>query len=160
MRTPVARPAPIPRRAAAALLDLAAISLGVMLLWWLGVGRLDWPHGPYDWIDELGTLAGQEMARLGPPLLAFLSVSLVWRLGGRLAGAGATPGERIVGLRMLDGVGQDPHPLRQVARVALGLVTAWPIGWWYCLLHAGRQTIADRLSGMRLVHRRGGPDSL
>lgn len=160
MKSPVAVPAPILRRGLAALVDLTAIALGVALLWWMGVGRLRWPSGPYDWIDELGTLAGEHLDRLGPPLLAWIAVTAAWQLGGRLAGRGSSVGERLLGLRLLNRSGDAPHPLRVCLRVLMGIVTAWPLGWWFCLIDPARQTWADRLSGARLVRRNRRPDSL
>lgn len=160
MKAPVARAAPFPRRALAALLDLGAVALGVTILGWLGIGRLRWPDGPHDWIDELGTLAGEHLDRLGPPLLAWIGVTAAWQLGGRLALGGASVGERLAGLALRGRHGDPPGLLRRGLRVAWGLATAWPFGWWLCLVDPARQTAADRLAGVRLVHRSEQPDSV
>lgn len=154
MITPVADAPPVRRRAIAAFVDLIAILCLTAALSWVGVGRLDWPSGPYDWLDELGTVFGEHADRLVAPGLVLLAVAALWQLIGRLVHHGSTIGERAVGLVGLDTHGQPPHPLRVVLRCVLGVVTAWPIGWWLCLIDPAGQTLADRLSGFRLVHAR------
>lgn len=139
------------RRAWASLIDGALIAVGMALLWWIDVARLRWPHGPYDWLDELGTLFGEHLPRLGPPLLALLAVSATVQLGGRLLGRGTSLGERAAGLRLLDRVGDAPGALRQGVRTISGVLTAWPLGWLVCLADEGKQSLADRMSGTRLV---------
>ena len=151
MRSPVADAPAVWRRALAALIDLSAVGALMALLWWLDVARLDWPSGPYDWIDELGTLFGEHARRLIAPIAALLVVAFIWQLLGRLMGAGATPGERAAGLVALDRYGARPHPLRVALRSALGVATAWPIGWWLCVVDPAGQTLADRLSRVRLT---------
>ena len=151
MKTPVADAPSILRRAAAVLIDLLAIISLTALLSWLGVARLTWPSGPYDWIDELGTLFGEHADRLVAPICALLMVAFSWQLVGRLLGAGNTLGERITGLHALDVYGSRPHPFRILVRAALGVLTAWPIGWWLCIVDPAGQTVADRLTGYRLT---------
>lgn len=156
MKTPVADAPPIWRRAVAALIDLIAILAGTAALSWLGIARLVWPSGPYDWIDELGTLFGAHADRLIAPICGLLVVAFSWQLIGRLLGAGRTLGERIAGLHGLDTHGARPHPLRVLLRSALGVLTAWPIGWWLCIVDPAGQTLADRITGYRLT--RPGPN--
>jgi uncharacterized RDD family membrane protein YckC len=154
VKTPVADAPPVWRRSIAALIDLTAVLGITALLWWLGIARLAWPSGPYDWIDELGTLFGEHFERLIAPIYALLIVAFMWQAVGRLMGAGSTLGERISGLRALDAQGERPHPIRILIRSAAGVLTAWPIGWWLCFADPAGQTLADRITGYRLTHAR------
>lgn len=151
MKSPVADAPAVWRRALATLIDLGGVTVLMGMSWWLDVGRLRWPDGPYDWIDELGTLFGEHAERLIAPVTAVLIAAFAWQLIGRLTGAGSTPGERMSGLTGRDRRGARPNPLRIALRAALGVTTAWPIGWWMCLVDPAGQTLADRLSGYRLT---------
>jgi peptidoglycan/LPS O-acetylase OafA/YrhL len=101
----------------------------------------------------LGTLFGEHLPRLVPPLVAVLTVSLAVQWVGRLLGQGTSAGERVAGLQLLDRYGQAPGLVRQGVRTIVGVLTAWPLGWLMCCADEDKQTLAERISGSRLVRR-------
>ena len=132
------------------------IDWGVLLSWLLWVkGPLrpeELPPWGADWIDHLALLFHEHLFRLKPallliPALGISAVILLRSLWGR------TPGEWLLGLRLIDGEGENAGPLRSLAHglgsfLGLSLLLG---GYAWAIVDLRRQGLAEYLSGTCLI---------
>ena len=133
----------------AAILLLTAGALNWALLGMLGVSSL---LGSASGLDALLRLLELEPGAVLLRALPFFAMSgfylgLFWALTGR------TPGQRLLGLRVVDPGGATPRPLRVLVRllgVALGLLPAG-LGWLWAAFDLERRAWHDHLAQTYVV---------
>jgi uncharacterized RDD family membrane protein YckC len=132
-----ARPAALWRRLVASAVD------GVLVL---GVGAL------YLALAHLVTGRSRLDGVLLPALALLLLVAGVYAAVGSLWG-GRTLGLHLAGIRLVDGRGQAPDPMRALVRTLLGGVSAALLGggFWLALVDRRGQTLHDKLTSTFLV---------
>lgn len=144
--------APTWRRAAACAVDTAA-PLGVAA----AVGWVLWPAQaaelPWNALDVAVDAFWMTPAALWGPMALWAGLSLLLHAGFEAAGA-PTPGQRALGLRLVDRAGRPLGPARALAHAALRVVSTALLGagHLWALADPARQTLHDRLCGARLVH--------
>lgn len=132
-----ARPAALWRRLVASAVDGAVV---------LTVGAL------YLALAHLVTGRSRLDGVLLPALALMLLVAGVYAAVGSLWG-GRTLGLHLVGIRLVDGRGQTPDPMRALVRTLLGGVSAALLGggFWLALVDRRGQTLHDKLTSTFLV---------
>lgn len=150
-----ARPASLPRRLAAWLVDGAALSsvAALYLLIAAGVSGAPPAQQGLGGLDALVTRAQslQPLLLPGAVLLALLAVvygsvtSLIW--GGR------TLGRLVTGIRLVDETGQPPPPGRLLLRAVLALFSfaLFLSGFWLALFDRRGQTLHDKLTSTFVI---------
>jgi uncharacterized RDD family membrane protein YckC len=135
-------PAPHARRLAAHLIDLLALSLllfGLVVVWTVTTGENFDP-------SRRDARQGETLGML----LAGLYFVLFWRL------AGASPGKRIMGLRLIGLDGAAPRLGRSITRyfsmTLLG--SLFGMTWWPVLVRPDRRAIHDLVAGTQVVSSR------
>ncbi|MCA9559714.1 MAG: RDD family protein, partial [Myxococcales bacterium] len=117
--------APFWRRLLADLLDLCALSAVTFALWQSGlIVPAGLPERRFGWLDHIADLVGERAALFQPALVVVATAALLYGLMTRLLLGGGTPGERLLGLRLMGPDGRAPGPLRALlhaAGTALGL---------------------------------------
>ena len=96
--------------------------------------------------DAIGNL-------LCTPLLVFALLSLAWFVGFEASSRQATPGKRLLGLRVVDGQGRGIGLLRAVLRHVAGALS-WltlNVGHLLAALPPSRLALHDRIAGTRVV---------
>lgn len=86
------------------------------------------------------------------PLSFFLIASILWTVVWE-ATTGRTPGDRVMGMRVIDGAGDRPGPLRMGARTA-GIVlniASLGLGWLWVAVSPARRGWHELLSGTYTV---------
>ncbi len=146
--TPAGTPAGFWIRAAARLIDqllvqalLSPFALVAALLFTAHVAK----RGGLPDLDAL--FAGSVVLSL---LAALLPVSYEWWTVRRWA---ATPGKRLLGLRIIDLDGSPPSSARALARALARWLTALSggIGYLLCLFDGEKRTLHDRIAGTKVV---------
>ncbi|WP_052772937.1 RDD family protein [Luteimonas sp. FCS-9] len=101
----------------------------------------------------VGQLAVALVAVLVPPTLAFALLSLAWFAAFEGSRWQATPGKRLLGLRVVDDDGLPPGYVRAALRQAAGLLSWASLNVGHVLAaHAPRhQALHDRIAGTRVV---------
>lgn len=94
----------------------------------------------------------------GPPIVNCLAYYLLPVLYGTIFEATplqATPGKRLLGLKVTDGTGNRISVLRALGRNVLELLLAAPclMTYWLILTNSERRGLHDRLTGTRVVRR-------
>jgi len=146
------RAAPAWRRAAACAVDTAA-PLGVAVV----VGWALWPPSatalPWNALDTAVDAYWLAPSALWGALAAWLVLSFLLHAAFEATGT-PTPGQRALGLRLVGRAGDRVRPGRALAHAALRLLSTALVagGHLWALADPGRQTLHDRLSGVRLVH--------
>ncbi|WP_337243349.1 RDD family protein [Luteimonas sp. gir] len=101
----------------------------------------------------VGQLSVAVSAWLLPPMLAFALLALIWFAGFEGSRWQATPGKRLLGLRVVDDDGLPPSPVRAALRQAAGLLS-WAslnIGHALAGLAPRHQALHDRIAGTHVV---------
>jgi GrpB-like predicted nucleotidyltransferase (UPF0157 family)/uncharacterized RDD family membrane protein YckC len=140
----LARPSPGWRRVVAVVVDygLVILCLGVLAV----VGVFSYAIGAVT--TTIATPTGRVLAQL--VIFAVLTVPVtVWLAGWEASPGGATPGKRLLGLRVLTMSGDRLTWPRSLLRTALKFTLPWElahIAWWNLLLRSGDQgSVLDRL---------------
>jgi uncharacterized RDD family membrane protein YckC len=131
-------PVPHARRLAAHLIDLLALSLlilGLVVVWTVTTGENFDPSRDARQGETLGML------------LAGLYFVAFWRL------AGASPGKRMMGLRLIGIDGAAPGLRRSIARyfTMTLLGSLFGMTWWPVLVRPDRRAIHDLVAGTQVV---------
>lgn len=135
--------APAGRRLAAWLIDLAAVALGLAVLGLaLWAVALVLPAAP-----EQATTGGAGFLLLGAALVAAPTAALAYLVG--FTAAGATPGKRLLGLRVVSCSGGPPYAGRAFGRLCV-LALLGPLVL-LGRLHGDRRGYHDRLAGTRVI---------
>ncbi len=148
--------APFWRRFLADLVDLALVGGTAYGAFRLGVGAPDeLPARRFDWIDYTADLLADHSELFLPPIVILCAIGVIYAVLTR-ATMGATPGERLFGLRLLALDGTPCSPFRALFHVfgtliglGLGLV-----GYGWAAVDLRRQGLAEYLSGTLLIHGR------
>lgn len=153
------RAAPYRRRLLADAVDAALVALGVALLWRLGAVSEPLPAGGGDLLDRAADLAAADAILLLPAAVAACFLGLLYGALSR-ATLGGTPGERLLGLRLLDPSGALCGPARATLHGLGTILTLGTLGLGHtaALVSKERRTLAEWLSGARLVQGRPRPD--
>lgn len=101
----------------------------------------------------VAALAAASTALIAPPLLAFALLSLPWFAVFEASPWQATPGKRLLGLRVVDDDGLRPGYVRAALRQASGLLSWLSLNLGHAMagLAPRRQALHDRIAGMRVV---------
>jgi uncharacterized RDD family membrane protein YckC len=142
------------RRSAAAAVDGAVLlitagALNWALLGMLGVQGLTSGASGLDAALRVLELDPAAIVLRATPFLGMSGfyLGLFWTLTGR------TPGQRLLGIRVVDERGRTPHPVRAGARVlglALGLLPC-ALGWLWAAFDLERRAWHDHLAGTYVV---------
>jgi uncharacterized RDD family membrane protein YckC len=140
----LARPHPGWRRVIASGVDYGSIVLCLGALSVLGV----FSFAIAAVTPTVGTPTGRVLAQL--VIFAVLTVPVtVWLAGWEASPGGATPGKRLLGLRVLTVSGDRLTWPRSLLRTALKFTLPWELAhtaWWHVLLRSGNQgAVLDRL---------------
>jgi len=152
-KAPELRTAGFVRRAAAATVDWLLASVLVVALAHLVLERSVWlPPQTLPLLDHLADLClhhGRSLLRLA--LLASGTLGAYWCVFHGLLGR--TPGERLLGMRLLGPDGEPASAVRALLRVLLMLPCLAPLGlgFWWAAADRCRRTLYDRLSGTYLA---------
>lgn len=147
--------APSWRRALALLVD----AIPVAAVWLLvataigGAAAADTPPAPWNALDLLVDFINAHPAATFAIVAALLALLFAWPWAATLIW-GSTPGERLLGLRVVDARGDRPHLaratlhclLRPISLAALGAGALW------ALADPERRTLHDRLAGVWIAH--------
>jgi hypothetical protein len=145
--------APFRHRAAADAVDAVLVLTLELGLWSSGLVSEPLPWQGADALDAFAALWTYDAVLLAPalvalPLVGTLYVTLSRSLMGR------TPGERALGLWLVDRAsGQPPGPFRAAAHALCGWLGALPLlaGWLSPIVTKTRQGPAEWLTGTRLL---------
>ena len=139
-----ARPRPGWRRVVASGVDygFVVLCLGVLSV----LGMFSFAIGAVT--PTVATPTGRVLAQL--VIFAVLTVPVtVWLAGWETSSGGATPGKRLLGLRVLTMSGDRLSWPRSLLRTALKFTLPWELAhtaWWHVLLRSGNQgAVLDRL---------------
>jgi uncharacterized RDD family membrane protein YckC len=140
----LARPRPGWRRVVASGVDYGSIVLCLGVLSVLGV--FSFAIGAVT--PTVTTPTGRVLAQL--VIFAVLTVPVtVWLAGWEASPGGATPGKRLLGLRVLTRSGDRLSWPRSLLRTALKVTLPWELAhtaWWHVILRSGDQgAVLDRL---------------
>jgi uncharacterized RDD family membrane protein YckC len=142
------------RRAAAGILDLVLLSLVFVVLDFLVTLVLGQPlpHlsqlGP-DYLVDVA-INGDALAEIGLALLAILGFQYFFLFQ---ALRGQTPGQKVLGIRVVDGFGQPPSPTRALARTA-AFFPAWALcalGVVWIAFDREKRGLHDRLADTYVI---------
>lgn len=153
------RAASFRRRLVADLLDTLLIASAGVVLWRTGLVAEPLTHGPGDLLDRTADTLAMDLPLLLPAAVAVVVVALVY---GALTRAllGGTLGERALGLRLLEPGGAPAGPARAALHglAQLGGLAMLGLGYTWALVDTERRTLAEHLTGARLVHGRPEPE--
>lgn len=144
------------RRALALLVD-AATGLGAIGLAF-ATGLLDdrmlFPEPGWFWTEWWLKFWLDDPDVFYRPVVWWLALTLAWTLAWELA-SGRTPGDRLLGVEVVDADGDLPHPGR-IALRGLGMtlnVATLGLGWLWALVAPSRRALHDVISGTYVVRR-------
>ena len=152
--------APFWRRFLADLIDLALVVGVAFSSFKLGLGAPEaLPPRQFDWIDYTAQLLADHTEIFLPPFVLLCAIGVVYTVVAR-ALMGATPGERLFGLSLLDLDGRPCSPFRAffhaigtILGLGLGLV-----GYGWAAVDLRRQGFAEYLSRTLLIYGRPSKD--
>lgn len=147
------RTAGVLRRGAAALLDampLLALTGAIALAGALGDGAPE--PVPYNLFDRFIDLVNQRPLLVIGPLAVFAAAEVLWHAVA-VALSGSTPGKRVFGMRLVDGHGRRPGPLRATLHAALRVLSLATLGLGHltALPDPTQRTLYDRAAGVFVV---------
>lgn len=138
------RPGRFSDRFLAYLCDALPFAAGAVLTTWA-------------WAGPLGREGSRgELAAIGA---GWAALAVLWQFAGNVSGA--TPGKRLLGLRVVDARGETPGAGRSLAR-ALGWLLSTPLasaGFLLALVHPRTRTLHDLLAGTYVVEAAPGRSS-
>lgn len=144
--------APFWRRLVADALDALLGGCFVVAAWRSALIAEPLPDGQGDLLDRLADLAATELILFAPATTAAMAAALLYGVATR-ALLGGTLGERAVGLRLVGPDGTPCGPVRALVHGIGAIVGCLPLGLGYtwALLDRERRTLAEHLSGARLI---------
>jgi uncharacterized RDD family membrane protein YckC len=143
-----ARPAPVWRRLVAGIVDTGILAGTVLAFLAVAsvVTRIKAPNPHLSGVDAVLARLQSWQPLLVPAagLAAVLAVAYATVFGV----LGRTPGRRLAGLRLVDGDGLSPAPVRAAARALLALASFGLFlgGFWWALFDRRGQTFHDKLT--------------
>lgn len=148
------RVASTPRRAAAAAIDILILlatagALNVLLLGLVGGPAV---LGDAKGLDALLRVLEQNpldlLRRIAPAMgMSAIYLGLFWALKGR------TPGGRVLGVRVVDWRGRNPHPVWAAVRVLANFIglSLGALGWIWAALDPQRRALHDHVARTYVV---------
>ncbi|MCK6569882.1 RDD family protein [Myxococcota bacterium] len=146
------------RRLLADLLDGLLWVSFVVVTWRSGLVSEPMPSTRGDLLDRLADLAATDLVVLTPAVTAALTAALCYAVATR-AWLGGTFGERALGLRLIGPDGGPCGPFRALVHALCALLgcAVFGIGYTWALVDRERRTLAEHLSGARLIRGRPRP---
>ena len=110
------------------------------------------PEPGWFWTEWLLKFWLDDPSQLFRPAVWWVGITISWVVGWELA-SGRTPGDRLLGIRVVDSEGEVPHPVRVGLR-ALGIVlntASFGLGWLLGFVTPGRRALHDVISGTYVI---------
>jgi uncharacterized RDD family membrane protein YckC len=130
----------------------------VLSLWVLAVVSAAWvlewqlPPSPWNGLDRLIDLTAQEPGWVATAAVMGAGVLMAWhQVGERLLGA--SPGKRVMGLRVIDSEGERPGMGSSLVAGLCGVLSVLSLGFfhWWAIVDEERRTLGDRLAGVWVI---------